>query len=190
MNFLDILSPIEDYLNSFFNGIVNNIFEFIFHPQFTGILLFLKVVFVIASAILAINIYFLLKTSTWKDWRFRNIFSEFLHYKTLQAADISKKWKRVENLLESKKENNCKIAVLEAYDLLKKALEMDGYTGSTMEEQLAKVDPADIPDPEPVLKAVQFRNSIVKEPEKKVNYQEAEKAVKSFEKAFESLQRY
>lgn len=182
---------IFNYISNFFNNFpTKNLINFIFHPNSGGILLFLKVIFIIISAILIINIFFLVKTNSWLKWRYKNNWVEFLQYKVPEAADISKKWRKVEELLKSKKESNYKLAILEADSLLSQALKMDGYNGETMEEQLKKVDPADISDIEPVLRAHQIRNRIVANPEEKLSYEEAQKVVESFEKAFENLQKY
>jgi hypothetical protein len=170
--------------------IINGLINFLFHPEFAGIFLFIKILFIIISAALAINIFFLIISSSWFAWRYKMDYHEFKGFKPLEASEMSAKWKKVEERMKTKSEAEYKLAVLEAEDLLKQALKMDGYDGDTLEQQLGKVDSSDISDTSKVLKAHYFRNKIVNEVGSKISFSEARDAVDNFKKAFEQMQQY
>lgn len=169
---------------------ISGFINFLFHPEFTGLLLFVKIIFIIITAVLAINIFFLIAHSSWFSWRYKMDYHEFKGFKPLEAAEMSQKWKKIEERMKTKSEAEYKLAVLESEDLLKQALKMDGYDGDTIEQQLAKADSSDISSTARVLKAHSFRNKIVAEQGLKVNFGEARDAVDSFKKAFEQMQAY
>lgn len=169
---------------------LNEIFNFIFHPEFVGILLFIKIIFIIISAVLAVNIFFLIAHSSWFNWRYKMDYHEFKGFKPLEAAEMSLKWKKIEERIQTKNEAQYKLAVLESEDVLKQFLKMDGYSGETLEQQLAKVDSSDISDTKKVLRAHYFRNKIVSDQGLKVSFSEARSAVDDFKKAFEEMQAY
>lgn len=169
---------------------INGVINFLFHPEFVGILLFVKIIFIIISAALAINIFFLIAHSSWFAWRYKMDMHEYRHFKPLEAGEMSDKWKKIEERMKTKNEAECKLAVLEGEDLLKSALKMDGYEGDNLEIQLGKADKSDISDPKRALRAHYFRNRIVNEPGLKVSFSEAREAVDAFKKSFEELQAY
>lgn len=164
--------------------------NFIFHPEFVGIFLFIKIIFIIISATLAINIFFLIAHSSWFSWRYKMDYHEFRGFKPLEASEMSAKWKKIEERMKTKNEAELKLAVLESEDLLKQYLKLDGYEGDTLEQQLGKVDSSDISDTNKVLKAHYFRNKIVNEKEAKISFNEARDAIDIFKKAFEEMQSY
>lgn len=170
--------------------VINGFISFLFHPEFVGIFLFIKILFIIISAVLAINIFFLIAHSSWFAWRYKMDLHEFKEFKPLEAGQMSAKWKKVEDRLKTKSEAEHKMAVLESEDLLKQALKMDGYEGDNLEQQLGKVDSSDISEASKPLKAHYFRNKIVNQPDLKVSFNEARDAVDAFKKAFEELQSY
>ncbi len=178
-------------MNEFFsNSQFQFLVDFLFHPQLFGIFLFVKIIFVIISSILVINIFFLIVSTNWINWRYKQNWAEFSSFKPLEAQQISARWKKVNQRLASKDQAEYKLAVLESEELLKDALKMDGYAGETLEEQLSKVDPSDISDTEKVIEAHNFRNEIVKNPEKELRLKDAKSIVFVFEKAFEEMQEY
>jgi hypothetical protein len=170
--------------------IINSGINFLFHPEFTGIFLFIKIIFIIISAALAINIFFLIAGSSWFSWRYKMDLHEFREFKPLEAGEMSAKWKKVEDRMKTKSEAEYKLAILEAEDLLKQALIMDGYEGDTLEVQLGKVDSNDISDTSKILKAHSLRNKIVKDEGTKVSFNEARSAIDDYKKAFEEMQEY
>lgn len=169
---------------------LNGAIGFLFHPEFTGIFLFIKILFIIISAALAINIFFLIAHSSWFSWRYKMDFHEFREFKPLEAGEMSAKWKKIEDRMRTKSEAEYKLAVLESEELLMHFLKSDGYEGDTLEEQLRKVDSSDISNPAVVLRAHNMRNKIVSEPEGKLSFDDARAVIDVFKKAFEELQEY
>lgn len=186
------MNYMED-INSFFDSISNAFFsdktvDFIFNPEITGIFLFIKILFIIISAILLINILYLIALSSWFSARYGIDWQEYSKFKSVDAQKISKKWETIKKRMSTKKEVEYKLAVIEAEESLVETLKMTGNDGILLEDQLRQAGPDDLSDMSSILKAHRVRNKIVNNPEEKLDYEEAEKAVNIFEKAFEELQ--
>src|SRR4030066_1149571 len=105
---------------------INGFIEFIFHPEFVGLLLFVKILFIIISAALAINIFFLIAHSSWFTWRYKMDRHEYRNFKPFEAGEMSVGWKKIEERMKTRSEAEYKVAVLEGEEMLKKALKMAG----------------------------------------------------------------
>lgn len=179
------MENIVDYISEFSP---EGILSFFFTPEFTGILLFVKIIFIIVSAVLVINIFYLIALSSWFSDRYAKDWEEFRKFNSIDAENISKKWQRIDKRMKTKKETEYKLAVLEAEESLIDALKMTGNDGSTLEEQLNQAGPDDLSDIKDILQAHKIRNDIVNNPEGKLEFEKAEKAVRIFKQAFEELQ--
>ena len=180
-------------INSFFDLISNNlsfdgILNFIYNPEFSGILLFVKIIFIIISAILLINIFYLFSLSSWFSDRYAKDWKEFKKFKSVDAEKISRKWQNIKKRMKTNKETEYKLAVIEAEESLIDTLKMTGNDGLTLEDQLRQAGSDDLSDINGILLAHKVRNGIINNPEGKINFSDAEKAVEIFEKAFEELQ--
>lgn len=166
---------------------LGDIFDFIVNPPDEGIYLYLKVVFIIISLILLAGTIPLFMLSDWRKHRFEADTTEFLTYRPFGAKKTFKQWAKVSKRLESGKEAEYKLAVIEVDSLLEESLEIMGYTGETMEERLEKVDSAILPNKEQILKARKIRNSIVHNPDYELTSDEAKKTAGIYEEALRSL---
>lgn len=183
---MESIIALFDYL---FNQLTfDNIANFIFHPEFTGFLLFVKIIFIIISAVLIINIFYLLALSNWMSARYVKDWREFKGFESIDAQNISKKWEGIKKRIRSGKDIEHKLAVIESEESLIDALRMMGFDGPTFEDQMRQAGSDDISNIKEVLEAHQVRNSIVNNPDKEITPEEAKKAVSAFEEAFEDLQ--
>jgi uncharacterized membrane protein len=183
---MESIVALFDYL---FNQLTfDNIANFIFHPEFTGFLLFVKIIFIIISAVLIINIFYLIALSSWMSSRYTKDWREFKGFESIDAQDISKKWEVIKKRIQSGKDVECKLAVIESEESLINTLRMMGFDGPTFEDQIRQAGSDDISNIKEVLEAHNIRNSIVNSPEKEITLEQAKKAVSAFEQAFEDLQ--
>ena len=165
-----------------------NVLNFILHPQFDGFLLFVKIIFIIISAVLLINIFYLLSLSSWVTARYVKDWQEYRGFKSTDAQKISRHWLKIKERMQSSKEVEHKLAVIEAEESLIDSLRMAGYDGPTFEDQLRQAGSDDLSDIKGILKAHRLRNAIVSNPDAKLEFKDAKDAVGEFEKAFEELQ--
>ena len=183
------MEDIIDKTFSFFNNIsLENIFSFILNPEFAGVLLWIKIIFMVFSVLLLIIAVWLLLSTTWLRHRHTEALTEFINYKSFDAKKMSKEWQRIKKRLASNKETEHKLAVIEADSLLGEALRRKGYEGEGMADRLKKVDAKILPNIEQVWDAHKIRNNIVHNPDYNLSSEDAERAITVLEEAFESLE--
>ena len=84
-------------LISFLNQISwENISSFILYPEFKGILLVIKIVFVVISSIFIGAIIWFLTATAWLRFRYSESLTEFVSYKTFDAKKIFKQWTKID----------------------------------------------------------------------------------------------
>lgn len=173
----------------FFNQIsLENIISFILEPEFEGIFLVIKIIFIIISSVFIGGMLYLLTTTTWLRHRYSESLTEFSSYETFDARKALKQWAKVAKRLESNKEEEHKKAVIEANNLLKQTLKRKGYKGKVLEDLLKQIDSGILSDIDDVLEADKIYNNIVDDPEYKLSSGQAKKIVGIFEEAFENLE--
>lgn len=161
--------------------------EFILNPEFEGWLLVLRNTFLFISGILGLLFIVLLFVSGWIRQRYTEDLYEASSYKPYGAKGSSKEWKRISARLESGKEPDYKLAVIEADDLLEENLREMGYKGAQMKDLLDQVPEAIVPNVGDVVQAHELRNNIVHDPDYKLEKDEAERVISVFEKALQEL---
>jgi len=155
------------------NFIIDNLWFFQFISLFiSGILLFLI-------------IYFFVKT---------DIIGEKIEhfFEVISGADISKRrtlkaWKEIQRKLKTKKENQLKIAVFEADQLLDEILKIVNYPGRGLEERLAQISPEQISNIEELRQAHKFKSRLVSEPDFVITPNEAGIIIEIYKKTFQEL---
>jgi vacuolar-type H+-ATPase subunit H len=167
---------------------INEIVSFLLYPEIKGWLLIFKYSF------LAFGFFFLgytlwgalktsfLKRAIWIDLK------EFLTYKPFYVKKFLPKWKKIEKRLESKIEADFKLAILEADDLLNKAMDEAGYKGKDLSEKLEKVSEEIISNLKELKEARKVREDIISDPTYRLSEEEAKKILKVYEKALKDLQ--
>ena len=175
-----------DYVSNIFSS--DAILNFVFHPEFSGALLFVKIIFIIISAVLIINIFYLVALSSWFSDRYGTNWKELSKFDSIDAQEISKKWQTIEKRMKTNKETELKLAVIEAEESLISMLRMAGNEGPTLKEQLTQAGPDDLSNIDDIIDAHNFRNKIINNPDEPLDLGKARKAVESFKEAFEDLQ--
>jgi hypothetical protein len=103
---------------------------------------------------------------------------------------LLKKWNKVREKTKSAREEDWKIAIISADDIIDDLIKRMGYKGENMGERLAGINPGQIENIEELKKAHEFRNRIIHEENLKLTKEEVEEVMGYFEnflKYFEVL---
>jgi len=175
----------------FFKGdreLVDKIVSYIFHPEKWEYFIYVKISFIAVSIIFFVGIIVLLIKSSWLKRRLLEDITEFSAYRPYGAKKIFKQWMAITKKLESKKESEYKLAVIEADSLLEGILKKMGYKGETLSEILEQVDASVLPNINEVKEAHKIRNNLAYDPDYHLTQELAEKTLSAYENAFRSLE--
>ncbi len=175
-------------ITEFFNNLsLKDIFEFILDPSFEGYWFYLKPLFIVISFVfLTAIIWFLLKTS-WLKRRITEDASEFVTFKPLGVRKTPKEWIKIIKKLETGKDSEYKLAVIEADSLLEGKLKRIGQKGDTLVDLLEKLNPSILNNIEKVKQAHKTRNEIVHNPDYVLTLDQAKETIEVYGKAFRDL---
>ncbi len=98
-----------------------------------------------------------------------------------------KEWKIIRGRLETEKDNQYKLAVLEADHVVEKSLEESGYNGDNFSERLSQIPQHFSSRIDLVSQAHQLRNEIIRNDVSMITKEQAEKAVDTFEGFLKTL---
>jgi len=175
-------------ITSFIESIsLKDIIDFILNPYFEGYWFFLKPLFIIISLIFLVVIVWFLLTTSWLRRRAIEDTAEFVAYKPLGVKKTPREWVKIIKRLESEKESEYKLAVIEADSLLEDKLKRIGQKGDTLIGLLEKLDPVILSNIEKVKQAHEVRNSIVHNPDYSLTLDEAKKTIEIYGRAFREL---
>jgi len=156
--------------------------------NFTPILLVIKIIFLIITAIFAIGIIFFLATSSFLKISYLIDIAEFFTYRPYGVRKIVSDWNKIVRRLDSGLEAEYKLAVIEADSLLDDILKRMGFGGETLGERLEKLTVVSLANIEEVKEAHKTRNNIVHDPNYKLTLNEAKNLISIYEKALLDLQ--
>ena len=159
---------------------------FVSSPELQRDLLPVKVVFILFTLFFAWAVYYFYRNSSYLKYKFLQDISEFVSFKPYGTIEISRNWEKIAKRLDSSDEKEQRLAVILADDFLYNTLDEMGYKGETFEELLADAKGKIRNAPE-VLAAHQIRNSLMYEPDRKIELEEAKKMMSVYERAVKSL---
>ncbi len=163
------------------------IISFITSPELQQELFPAKVVFIFFSVLFLVGIVYLLIDSTYLKEHFWYDVVEFLSWKPYGFIKIMKKWNQIRSRIEEGTESEYKLAIIEADDFLNEMLERKGYKGETLEERLDKAEKEQVPNRQEIIKVHEIRNSVVYDPDFKLNLEQARKTIDIYEDAIRNL---
>jgi hypothetical protein len=134
------------------------------------------------SAIIILNI-----RSSWLNRFILEDLGEVVTLTPYEAKKAFKKWIKIKQRLWSDKEDEYKLAIIEADSLLGDVLEKMGYKGETMTEKLKQIDSIILNNIEQLKEIRKIRNNIVYDPDYKVSLELAKKVLAVYEKSFQEL---
>lgn len=169
-----------------FLGIKDFIY-FISSPQIQEMLFSVKMIFVaFAIFFLAGVIYFMLNSS-WLQYKFLEDVTEFFSWQSYGTRETSKRWNKIKKRVESGLESEYKLAIIEAEDFLIEVLEERGYEGKDFEETVKKAGKLISSIEEEIVAAHEVRNSVVYDPDFKLDAERAKKTLNIYEQAINSI---
>jgi len=181
---MSIGEQIENFLNS---PQIREVISYISSSELQGELLILKVVFIFFSVVFFAGVmYFLIKSSFIKAHFWYDVI-EFFAWQPYGFLKIIKRWKKIKQRIEKKAENEYKLAIIEADDFLNEVLEKKGYKGESFEERIEKVEEIELPNKNEIIKAHQVRDSVVYDPDFKLELEQARDVIDNYEKAIRNL---
>ena len=148
----------------------------------------LRLGFFIFSGLLVFSIIILISKTHYLQWRFGQNAFEFLTFRQFGARRINRQWKSIQKRLKSGLESEHKLAVIEADNMLDRSLNKMGYTGKSLEERLNRLAAATLPNIDEIYQTHKLRNAIVRDPDYRLNLEDAQKAIDVYGKAFSDLQ--
>lgn len=169
-----------------FLGIKDFIY-FISSPQLQDMLFPVKLVFAaFAMFFLAAAIYFMINSS-WLQYKFLEDVTEFFSWQSYGMREISKRWDKIKNRIESGSESEYKLAVIEADDFLNEIMDERGYDGEDLEEKIKESGKLLAPVFSEVMSAHEVRNSIVYNQDYSLDAERAKKILDIYESAINSI---
>jgi len=166
---------------------INEIFQWITHPHFPGILA-LKIFFLLISGVLFIIVIIdLIKTKWFKYFALWDMKEFFTSRPYFGMKKWVRHWEKIKERLDSGLESDAKLSLLEADSMLNDVLKNMGYEGNNLTERLEKLTTGILPNLDEVLEAHKIRNNVVHDPSYKIEINEIKKILDIYEKAFVSL---
>jgi len=167
---------------------MNEIISFIISPKNESIIFGIKIIFIIFALIFFGSIIILLLKNSWLKRRFLEDLIEIITYRPFGVKKTFKQWAKIIKRLDTGREAEYKLAIIEVDGLLNDVLEKMGYNGETIGERLKQLDSTTLPNIEQVWEAHKIRNNVVYDPDYKLTFDLAKKTVATYEKAFRDLE--
>jgi len=160
---------------------------FISSPELQDYLFPVKLIFVaFGMFFLAFVIYFMINSS-WLQYKFLEDVTEFFSWQSYGARQQAKRWTKIKKRIESGTEADYKLAIIEADGFLEEVLDNRGYEGKNFEEMIRKASNLIAPIFQDILRAHEIRNSIVFNPDYKIEVDEAKKILDIYESAINNI---
>ena len=160
---------------------------FISSPDLQETLFPVKLVFVFFTMFfLATVIYFMVNSSYLKYQFFEDV-TEFFSWQAYGLREIANRWKRIQKRTENGVESEYKLAMIEADDFLNEMLEERGFKGKNFEELINNAGKIMLPNLDEILSAHEVRNSIVYNPDYKIDLDRVKKILAIYEVATKNI---
>jgi len=162
-------------MDSFFTGLVYMRF---LSPTVYLVAKFLFIGFsVLALAIIAL----LIPRISWTQFRIKDEFMAYSKFNTGVTQKITKIWLKVASRLNTNIESEYKLALIEADDILDKALKTQGFQGETVGDRLKQITSDIIPNIDEIKEAHKVRNNIIHDPDYHLTYEITRKSLDVYE---------
>ena len=169
-------------------SVFNKIIDLIKSPELQRELLPVKFVFMFFSLVFFVEVVYLLYRSTYLKYQFASDFKFFLNWQSASLQRIIKRWKKIQKRMGTRNEYEYKLAIIEADDLFRDILEEKGFQGKTFEEKTKQVNKIEFPNMDEVLEAHKIRDSIVYDPNYKLDLDKTKQVLEVYEKAIKNIE--
>lgn len=169
---------------------MNDIISYLSSLELQEKLFEVKIVFIFFSLIFFGVIIYLLIKSSYLKVKFWQDAVEFFTYKRYGLEQIVKRWNKILKGMEKGSESDFKLAIIEADDFINETLQKKGYSGKTFEERIGQVKKTDLPNFEEVLEVHKIRNSVVHDPDYRLDLEQAKKIMETYDRAIRNLEAF
>ncbi len=166
---------------------IKDFIYFISSPSIQVTLFPMKIVFIFFTIFFFCAVIWLYINSSYIQYKFLQDVTEFLSHETYGLRKITKSWKKIKKRTESGSESELKLAVIEADDFLYETLQDMGYQGETFEKILKDAGGKILNSFDEILEAHNVRNSIVYEPNYKLEPDTAKKILSIYENTIKNV---
>lgn len=157
-------------------------------PDFFIIWQGLRILFIIASLLLAGAFIYLSILNNYFNYRLKEDYIEFKKSKPFFNIKIDKDWEKIMRHANHDKESERKLAVIEADDTLNSVLSKLGYEGENLLEKLEGLNQEIVPNLEELKEVHKERRDLVYDPNKSLPKEEAQRIISVYEETFKNFQ--
>ena len=162
--------------------------EFLNSAQFIAILSGIKFTFIILSFIMFFGVIILFLKASWAKHKYYQNYTEFITYRPYGVKKGFKRWSKVIRRIETGKEAECKMAIIEADDMLKEVFHKIGHKEEFLDDILNNIDEKILPGIEELKKVHDVRNNIVHDPDYNLTVEQARNILKVYQKSLSELE--
>lgn len=167
-------------------GITDFIY-FISSPDLQDTLFPVKLVFVCFTMFFFAAVIYFMVNSSYLKYKFLEDVTEFFSWQAYGLREIANRWKRIKKRAETGSEPEYKLALIEADDYLNEMLEDRGLNGKNFEELVNSAGKIMLPNLDEILSAHEVRNSIVYNPDYKIDLDKVKKILAIYEAATKNI---
>lgn len=166
---------------------ITDFMNFISNPAIQDTLFPIKLVFILFTVFFFCAVIYFYVNSSYIQYQFLQDVTEFFSWQAYGLRSIDKQWKSIMKKTESGNEKDFKLAVIEADDFLNATLDERGFKGETLEELLGGAVKRMLPNFQEILDAHKIRDSIVFDPDYKLDIESAKRMLANYESAIKNL---
>ncbi|MBU4274894.1 hypothetical protein KKE19_03745 [Patescibacteria group bacterium] len=149
-----------------------------------------KIVLIFFSIVFFVAVVYLMFTSSYLKYQFVVDLRSFFDWQPAGVQKIIRRWKKIQKRIATGSESEYKLAVIEADDLFRGVLEEKGFKGKTFEEIIGQVEKIAMPNMDEVLEAHKIRNSIVYDPNYKLDSDRAKQLLDIYERGIKNVESF
>ena len=155
--------------------------------QMVQILSVVKPIFWVFSLFLILFLAFFIAKTDWLRLRYLETIVQFFTFKPYGVKRLTHQWDRIVKKIDTGRETEYKLAVIEADSLTDDMLKKSGYSGRTFEEKVKNLSPSILKDKDRLLIAHRNRNQIVADPDFELDADQTRKILEEYKLVLASL---
>ncbi|MEK7061821.1 MAG: hypothetical protein AAB957_01020 [Patescibacteria group bacterium] len=160
---------------------IKDFIYFISSPVLQDMLFPVKLIFIFFTIFFLSAIVYFMANSSYLKYKFLEDITEFISYQAYGIREIANRWKKIKKRIENGAESEYKLALIEADDFLNEMLEDRGFTGKNFEELVNNAGKIVLPNLDEILSAHEVRNSIVYDPDYKIDIDRVKEVLSIYE---------
>lgn len=164
-----------------------NFIYFISSPELQQDLLPVKIVFIAFALFFLTAVLYFYVNSSYLTYLFFQDVREFITWQSYSQKALNRRLKNIIKKTELGTEPGYKLAIAEIDDLFRQILEDMGYEGKDFEQLIENASKKARINKEDIIEANKVRNSIVYDPQYKLDIQQAKKVLTDYEKAIKEV---